>query len=49
MSWIGYKFLADVNDYGLTVSVAMTSTSARDSEVRPTANEDERLQSNLSL
>jgi hypothetical protein len=33
VSWIGYKFHADVNDYGLPVSVAMTSASLHDSQV----------------
>jgi hypothetical protein len=33
VSWIGYKFRADVNDYGLPASVAMTSTSFHDSQV----------------
>ena len=33
MSWIGYKFHADVNDCGLPVSVAMTSASLHDSQV----------------
>jgi hypothetical protein len=33
VSWIGYKLHADVNDYGLPVSVAMTSASLHDSQV----------------
>lgn len=33
VSWIGYKFHADVNDCGLPVSVAMTSASLHDSQV----------------
>ena len=33
VSWIGYKFHADVNDYGLPVSVAITSASLHDSQV----------------
>ncbi len=33
VSWIGYKFHADINDYGLPVSVAMTSASLHDSQV----------------
>ncbi len=33
VSWIGYKFHADVNDCGLPVSFAMTSASVHDSQV----------------
>ena len=33
VSWIGYKFHADVNDVGLPISVAMTSASLHDSQV----------------
>ena len=33
VSWIGYKFHADVNDFGLPVSVAITSASLHDSQV----------------
>jgi len=33
VSWIGYKFHADVNDCGLPVSVAITSASLHDSQV----------------
>jgi hypothetical protein len=48
VSWIGYKFHADVNDCGLPVSVAMTVASLHDSKSH-TAHEDEQFQSNLSL
>ena len=33
VSWIGYKFHADVNDIGLPISVAMSSASLHDSQV----------------
>ncbi len=33
VKWIGYKLHADVNDYGLPVSVAVTSASLHDSQV----------------